>query len=108
MIITTLHNQSLLDLALQHTGTIESVFELAEANSLNITDEVQAGAPLYFGEVVGDSRVSEFGVRNEILSYYTAKNLQPATAFTKEDEQVFERLEGISIWAINLDFVVSG
>jgi len=99
MTITALHNQSLLDLALQHTGTIESVFELAEANSLNITDDVQAGAPLYLGEGLG--------VRNEILSYYTAKNLQPATAFTKEDEQVFERLEGISIWAINLDFIVS-
>lgn len=99
MTITALHNQSLLDLALQHTGTIESVFELAEANALNITDDVQAGAPLYLGDGLG--------VRNEILSYYTAKNLQPATAFTKEDEQVFERLEGISIWAINLDFVVS-
>ena len=100
MTITALHNQSLLDLALQHTGTIESVFELAEANSLNITDDVQAGAPLYLGEGLG--------VRNEILSYYTAKNLQPATAFSKEDKQIFERLEGISIWAINLDFVVSG
>ena len=99
MIITALHNQSLLDLALQHTGTIESVFELAKDNALNITDDVQAGTPLYLGEGLG--------VRNEILSYYTAKNLQPATAFTKEDEQVFERLEGISIWAINLDFVVS-
>mgnify|MGYP006961133647 FL=1 len=99
MTITALHNQSLLDLALQHTGTIESVFELADANNLNITDDVQAGAPLYLGEGLG--------VRNEILSYYTAKNLQPATAFSKEDEQVFERLEGISIWAINLDFIVS-
>ena len=99
MTITALHNQSLLDLALQHTGTIESVFELAEANNLNITDDVQAGTPLYLGEGLG--------VRNEILAYYTAKNLQPATAFSKEDEQVFERLEGISIWAINLDFVVS-
>ena len=99
MQITVLHNQSLLDLSLQHTGTIESVFELAEANSLNITDDVQAGTPLYLGEGLG--------VRNEILAYYTAKNLQPATAFSKEDEQVFERLEGISIWAINLDFIVS-
>lgn len=99
MTITALHNQSLLDLALQHTGTIESVFEFAEANALNITDDVQAGTPLYLGEGLG--------VRNEILSYYTAKNLQPATAFSKEDEQVFERLEGISIWAINLDFIVS-
>lgn len=99
MTVTALHNQSLLDLALQHTGTIESVFEFAEANALNITDDVQAGAPLYLGEGLG--------VRNEILSYYTAKNLQPATAFSKEDEQVFERLEGISIWAINFDFIVS-
>ena len=99
MTVAALHNQSLLDLALQHTGTIESVFEFAEANALNITDDVQAGTPLYLGEGLG--------VRNEILSYYTAKNLQPATAFSKEDEQVFERLEGISIWAINLDFVVS-
>lgn len=99
MTITALHNQSLLDLALQHTGTIESVFELAEANALNITDDVQAGAPLYLGEGLG--------VRNEILNYYTAKNLQPATAFSKEDEQVAKRLEGISIWAINLDFIVS-
>ncbi len=99
MTITALHNQSLLDLALQHTGTIESVFEFAEANSLNITDDVQAGTPLYLGEGLG--------VRNDILAYYTAKNLQPATAFTKEDEQVAKRLEGISIWAINLDFIVS-
>lgn len=101
MTITALHNQSLLDLALQHIGTIESVFELAEANSLNITDEVVAGALLTV-PLLGK------GARNgDILAYYTAKNLQPATAFTKEDEQVFERLEGISIWAINLDFVVS-
>ena len=99
MTVAALHNQSLLDLALQHTGTIESVFELAKDNALNITDDVQAGTPLYLGEGLG--------VRNDILAYYTAKNLQPATAFSKEDEQVFERLEGISIWAINLDFIVS-
>ena len=101
MTITALHNQSLLDLALQHTGTIESVFEFAKANSLNITDEVQAGASLTVPPLGK-------GARNaDILAYYTAKNLQPATAFSKEDEQVFERLEGISIWAINLDFIVT-
>lgn len=99
MTITALHNQSLLDLALQHTGTIESVFEFAEANTLNITDDV----------VVGNNLVlpSEAFTNKDILGYYTAKNLQPATAFTKEDEKVAKRLEGISIWAINLDFVVT-
>ena len=101
MTITALHNQSLLDLALQHTGTIESVFELAEANALTVTDVVQAGSPLTVLPLGNGAR------NGDILAYYTAKNLQPATAFTKEDEQVFERLEGISIWAINLDFIVS-
>ena len=99
MTITVLHNQSLLDLALQHTGTIESVFELAGANALNITNDVVAGKTLILP--------AEAFTNKDILAYYTAKNLQPATAFSKEDEQVFERLEGISIWAINLDFVIT-
>ena len=99
MTITVLHNQSLLDLALQHTGTMESVFEFAEANTINITDDVQVGKTLVLP--------AEAFSNKDILGYYTAKNLQPATAFSKEDEQVFERLEGISIWAINLDFVVT-
>lgn len=99
MIVTVLHNQSLLDLALQHTGTIESIFEFAEANTINITDDVQAGKTLVLP--------AEAFTNKDILGYYTAKNLQPATAFSKEDEQVFERLEGISIWAINLDFVIT-
>jgi len=99
MTITVLHNQSLLDLALQHTGTIESIFEFAEANALNITDDVRAGRTLVLP--------AEMFTNKDILSYYTAKNLQPATAFTKADEQVFERLEGISIWAINLDFAIT-
>lgn len=99
MIVTVLHNQSLLDLALQHTGTIESIFEFAEANTINITDDAQAGKTLVLP--------AEAFTSKDILGYYTAKNLQPATAFSKEDEQVFERLEGISIWAINLDFVVT-
>ena len=99
MTIIALHNQSLLDLALQHTGTIESVFEFAEANSINITDDVQAGKTLVLPAEVFSNK--------DILNYYTAKNLQPATAFSKEDEKVAKRLEVISIWAINLDFVVT-
>ena len=98
MTITVLHNQSLLDLALQHTGTIESIFELALLNEKSITDDMVTGASLLIGEISN----------KDILSYYTAKNIQPATAFTKEDKQVLDRLEGISIWAINLDFVVGG
>ena len=98
MTITVLHNQSLLDLALQHTGTIESIFELAVLNEKSVTDDMVAGASLLIGEISN----------KDILNYYTAKSIQPDTAFTKADKQVLERLEGISIWAINLDFVVGG
>ena len=101
MTITVLHNQSLLDLALQHTGTIESIFELAVLNEKSVTDDMVAGASLNVPPL------SEGARNKDILAYYTAKKLQPATAFTKADEEVFKRLEGISIWAINLDFVVS-
>ena len=100
MTVTALNNQSLLDLALQHTGTIESIFELAVLNEKNVTDDMVAGSSLNVPPLLEGAR------NKDILSYYTAKKIQPATAFTKEDEQVFERLEGISIWAINLDFAV--
>ena len=99
MQVVVLHNQSLLDLALQHTGTIESIFELAMLNNLSITDDVLAGKILTIP--------TESFTNNDILTYYIAKKIQPATAFSKEDEQVFERLEGISIWAINLDFIIT-
>ena len=101
MTITVLHNQSLLDLALQHTGTIESIFELAEANEKSVTDDMVAGASLNVPPL------SEGARNKDILAYYTAKSIQPATAFTKADEEVFKRLEGISIWAINLDFAIT-
>jgi len=102
MTITVLHNQSLLDLALQHTGTIESIFEFAAFNEKSVTDDMVAGTPLNVPPFSASAR------NKDILAYYMAKNIQPATAFTKEDKQVLERLEGISIWAINLDFVVGG
>ncbi|QAR31112.1 hypothetical protein EQP59_07100 [Ornithobacterium rhinotracheale] len=101
MQIIVLHKQSLFDVCLQHTGSIAGIFELAEANNLSITDDVQAGQRLELpplgggkGEVVQDA---------DILAYYTAKNIQPATAL----EEYTEQLEGISYWTINQNFKVS-
>lgn len=98
MKIRVLHSQSLLDISLQHTGTAESVFELALANGLSLTDNLSAGTFLSFEEDIQPEK--------EILNYYTAKKIHPATAFSAQDEQIFNKEEGISIWAINLDFQV--
>lgn len=96
MKVTVLHNQSLLDVCLQHTGTIQGIFELAMANDLSITDDVQAGAVLQLSEGIKTDK--------DILNYYRTKAIQPATAITT---QTTEKLEGIGYWAIGVDFKVS-
>lgn len=101
MQIVILHNQSLLDTCLQHTGTIESLFEVALANDISVTDDLTAGQVLSLTLSEGEGTKDK-----DILNYYTAKNIQPATAFSQEDKQVIEKPEGISIWAINLDFAI--
>ena len=97
MQITVLHNQSLLDVCLQHAGTIEGVFELAMANDLNITDDMKAGAVMQMPEGIVNDK--------DILNYYKAKGIQPATAIIQRKKA--ERCTGIGCWAIEVDFVVS-
>ncbi|MRI64463.1 hypothetical protein EDM00_10770 [Ornithobacterium rhinotracheale] len=101
MQIIVLHKQSLFDVCLQHTGSIAGIFELAEANNLSITDDVEAGQRLELPPLGGGK--GEVAQDADILNYYTAKNIQPATAL----EEYTEKLEGISYWAINQDFKVS-
>ena len=92
-----LHNQSLLDLAVQHTGAVESVFAIAVANGLSLTDDLPAGAEIKIPDSVNKD--------SDVLNYYIAKRLQPATAVILPPEA--ERLEGIGYWAISVDFKVS-
>ena len=40
MKVIVLNNQSLIDVAIQHTGTIENAFKIAVANCLSLTDEL--------------------------------------------------------------------
>lgn len=95
---TILHHQSLLDLAIQHTGTAENAFDLALQNNRSITDDLEAGESIEF---------TAYGIQQnkDILNYYSAKRLQPATAVIMLPEE--ERLEGIGYWTISVDFKVS-
>ncbi|CAI9429694.1 LysM domain-containing protein [Candidatus Ornithobacterium hominis] len=102
MQITTLHNQSLLDLALQHTGSVENAFDIAVANGISLTDDLAIGSRLNIP--------NDLTKNNDIYNYYTAKNIQPATAIqviTAGDNGTEEIQEGISAWAINHDFKVA-
>ncbi len=92
-----LHNQSLLDLAVQHTGAVENTFAIAVANGLSLTDDLPAGAEIKIPDSVNKD--------SDVLNYYIAKRLQPATAVILPPEE--ERLEGIGYWVIQTDFKVS-
>ncbi len=98
MTTTILHNQSLLDLAIQHTGAVENTFAIAVANGLSLTDDLESGEAL-------NLEPTTINQNKDILSYYQSKKLQPATAVTQLPE--IERLEGIGYWIIQTDFKVS-
>ena len=97
MKVKVLPLQSLLDIAVQHTGAVESVFAIAVANGLSLTDDLPAGTEIKLPDSVNKD--------SDVLNYYTAKRLQPATAVILLPEE--ERLEGIGYWAISVDFKVS-
>lgn len=93
------HGQSWVDVSLKIYGTADYAFELALLNGANITQETPTGAFIVFDPNLKQNKV--------ILTIYENNRTNPATAFSVEDEQIFNKEEGISIWAINLDFAVS-
>lgn len=92
-----LHNQSFLDLAIQHTGSVENAFILALQNGKSLTDDLVAGEQLYLENTKNNK---------DILSYYQSKKLQPATGVSRTGDSSFQ-LRGIGYWVISNDFKVS-
>ena len=92
-----LHHQSFLDLAIQHTGSVENAFILALQNGKSLTDDLVAGEQLYLENTKNNK---------DILSYYQSKKLQPATGVSRTGDSSFQ-LRGIGYWAISVDFKIS-
>ena len=105
MTATLLHNQSLLDFAIQHTGDVLNVFPIAKANSMAVSDQPEAGTVLMIpDDILNDT---------DILNYYASKEIKPATsakftasAMVAQIGSVFFEAEGISYWAIYDDFII--
>ena len=99
MNIVVLHHQSLLDIAVQHTGTVESVFAIAVANGLSLTDDLESGEAL-------NLEPTTINQNKDILNYYQSKKLQPATGVSHTGGSSLQ-LQGIGYWVIQTDFKVS-
>ncbi len=75
--INVADKQSLLDVAIQRLGSIESVFSLALLNGLSITDDLLPGRPIVLAAVSN----------SDVANYFANKGLMPATAITTTTEE---------------------
>lgn len=97
MEITVLHNQSILDIAIQHTGIATNAYEIAKINGLTISDILTPGQMLEIPEGIEKDL--------DIVNYYKSKGIQPATSLVGQNQEE-QQPEGISYWIINKDFIV--
>lgn len=88
--------QSLFDIAVQTTGSMEDTFRLCVANGLCITDVLQDGQRLYTIPIE----------RADTVRRYSAQHIEPATALSKEELASLAQ-EGINFMGIEIDFIVS-
>jgi hypothetical protein len=84
-------HQTLLDIAIQHTGSVESVVEIAELNGLEVTADVVPGTKLIMPEVV----------ERRVKIFFDESDSKPVTATERTKET------GIEFWAIEGGFIVS-
>lgn len=90
--IILLHNQSLLDIALQYTGTAESVFAIAQANGMSVSAILDAGTEVFLP--------INLNTNSEIKNYYQARSLQPATLYE------YIKPAGIGVMIIEDNFII--
>ena len=96
---TITERQSLLDVALQHSGSLEAAFEIAMLNELSLTDDLAAGKQLSLPDDPDNS---------DVANYYAVNDLHPASAITQaEIMDALGQGEGIEFWGIEFDFIVS-
>lgn len=98
--VKILKGQTLADIAIQETGWLEGLFDIAETNDISITEEVAAGT----GVSIDNELVDSNQLRLNKLSL-----LEPATLFGPwvANEETAPALGGIGYMAVGIDFIVS-
>lgn len=72
MSFKALHNQSVLDVLLQQTGSIAGILAFCQENGISLTDELQAGANYNVPEGITED--------TDIKNYYSRNGYVPATS----------------------------
>ncbi len=86
----------MLDVALQTSGSLEGLMDLAISNGRSVTAELADGEELMTGEVVD----------RKVIERYEVEGIFPATEASAEDCEAMP-WGGIGLMGIEIDFVVS-
>jgi len=86
--------QSLPDITLQECGELQEALVLSKTNNLGLTEDLSTGDTLFYP------------VKRDITSVLSAKKVYPATAISKEDEELVP-YGGVNFMAVEMDFIVS-
>ena len=94
--ITVNEGQTLLDIALQGTGDLTRVFEVAALNGVDITDDLPIGGMIQSPDPAVD--------KSYLVDLFAVVYQKPKSA----DNEVARTngREGIGFWAIAVDFIV--
>lgn len=93
--VSVIENQTFFDLAVEQTGSVLSIFEMALANDKSITDDITASEEVIIPE-------TKFFLK-DMVEYFKAKNHNMATYGALDD---FDSFLGIGYWILEVDFQV--
>lgn len=91
MQIISKQGQWLGDIAIRYAGSFEAIVDIAVQNDVSVTDILDIGT-LIAVPAISDKRT---------VNYFERNAIEPATELQQN------RLEGIGVWRIGVDFVVS-
>lgn len=97
MIVIVKDRQSLLDIAIQTSGSVEAVFVLAAKNNISVTETLSIGQELETVDVVSKMTLERMRVQG----------VSPATDIANDIDTPIQPYGGIGYMAIGIDFVVS-
>lgn len=92
-------NQSWLDISNILYGNPSFAYDLAEANHSTITAEVLAGQVIKYNKNITANKL--------ILHSLSSNKSIPATAISQWQTANSEKPQGISYWAIGINFIIS-
>lgn len=82
---TVLYNQSFLDVAIQHTGTVANIWDVAIMNNKNPSEFLASGTSITIPEAVE--------VDKDVLKYFQQRKIAPGTGYSLNDNDLVIQME---------------